>query len=172
MSNILHQSPLIVVIYILTFSCFTLSAKSYKFRFGNPESKVTAAISTQPGTKMVEVVACAGSADKAIDRACLDAAVDAVFNGITGNVNIDNIPPVLIDGEDQYKSHKKFFDKFFKKGEFIKYVHRANSTYPSGTNNVSSPQGRKVKIYMIIDYKNLEQYLKSQGFKTLSSLFD
>lgn len=161
-----------IIIIIFIFSSLYCQAKSYKFNINNPISNVTAARSTVPGTKMVEVITYGSSADKAIDKAMMDAVIASTFYGITGNNFIENIPPVLVGGKDQYNSHKNFFDAFFKKGEFMKFVSRVNSTYPTGTNNVSTSKGRKITIYLIVDWKRLEDYFKSQGLTTQSSLLN
>lgn len=145
-------------------SCY---AKSYPFKT-NRERNVSISQSAVPGTKIVRVVSYAGNAKKAIDLALQDAVYAAMFTGISGNGEFENVPSILVDGVSDYQNNKKYFDNFFKKGNFLSYAHLVNSEFPSGLNNVSSPKGRKVTVYIIIEYANLTKALSSKGYKTFN----
>ncbi len=166
------MKKLLIIIGVFLALSLTLEAKSFKFKIDSPLSDISSARSTTPGTKMVKVIAYGGTSDKAIDRAMLDAIVAATFYGIRGNEFIENTPPVLVNGLDQYNKNKKFFDTFFKKGGFLSFVSNVNSNYPTGTNNVSTSKGKKVTIYLIIEWKKLDDYLKLQNLTTQSSLLN
>ncbi|MBD5230273.1 MAG: hypothetical protein HDS69_09630 [Bacteroidales bacterium] len=146
------------------------NAKSYPFK-ANRERNVTISQSAAPGTKIVKVVSYAGSAKKAIDLALQDAVYTAMFTGISGNGEFEKVPPILVDGINTYANNKKFFNKFFKTGDFMPYAHLVNSEFPSGLNNVSSPKGRKVTVYIIIDHSSLTDFLSKSGYKTFTDTF-
>ena len=59
-----------------------------------------------------------------------------------------------------------FFNGFFKKGEFMEYVTKVTSRYPTGENNVSTSEGRKVAIIVKIDVKKLYARMKELGIKS------
>lgn len=162
---------LLILLAVAVFSAASISAKSYKLKINAP-TDVSMTRSASAGKKMVKVVAYAGSADKAIDQAMVDAVVAITFNGISNPESMENIPGILIDGKAQYKPNKKFFDKFFKKGQFLQFVSRVNDTYPSGTNNVKTSKGQKVTVLLIVDWKGLEEFYRSAGLKTQLSAFE
>ena len=165
----LHK--LAILLAVGCFSIYSSDAKSYKFKIGT-QTEVSMTRSASAGKKMVKVVACAGSTDKAIDKAMVDAVAAITFYGISNHQTMENVPSILVDGVEQYKSNKKFFDKFFKKGDFTAYVSRVNSTYPKGTDNVKTSKGQKVSILLIIDWKGLEEFYRTNGLKTQLSIFE
>lgn len=146
--------------------CF---AKSYPFKI-NKERNVVVAQSAAPGTKIVKVVSYAGNAKKAIDMALQDAVYASIFTGLSGNGEFEAVPAILVDSQRAYLENKKFFNYFFKKGGFLSYAHLVNSEFPSGLNNVSSPKGRKVTVYVIVDYYKLVEFFNEKGLKTYISI--
>lgn len=146
-------------------------AKSYKFKIDNPID-VTMVRSASPGKKMVQVVAYSGSADRAVDQAMVDAVVACSFYGLSNSQTMESIPSVLKDGKSQYLSNKKFFDKFFKKGQFLPFVSKVTDYYPAGTNNVKTKKGRKITILLVVDWQGLERLYRDKGLETQLSIFD
>lgn len=142
-----------------------LQAKSYSFDI-EKERSVSIYQSASEGTKIVKVVATGGSADKAIDIAMQDAVVALSFWGASGEGEMSSVPAILKGGRETYDKNETFFKKFFKKGGFIRFVHKVNSLYPTGTNNVKTSKGRKITILLIVDWKELAEYYKSQGLET------
>ena len=145
-------------------------AKSYPFKI-NRERNVVISQSSAPGTKIVKVVSLAGNAKKAINLALQDAVYASLFIGISGNGEFESVPAILFDGQKAYQDNKKVFNRFFKKGEFMSYAHLVNSEFPSGKNNVSSPQGRKVTVYVVVEYSKLLNLFDGMGIKTYTSIF-
>lgn len=152
----------------LMLMALAVSAKSYPFKF-QEERNVCVTRSAAAGTKMVEVVAYGGSASKAIDKAMVDAVAALTFTGAAGRGEMEGCPAVLIDGAAAYEGHKKSLDKFFKKGEFLSFVKRVNSGFPTGTDNVKTPKGRRVRVVLIVDWKALAEHFKAEGYKTAVS---
>ena len=155
---------LVIILSFLSAYCYS----AVRFNI-NAELEVFASRSTTPGKKMVRVVAEGASADKAIQQAMCDAIVALTFRGAYADGEMEAIPPILIDGVEQYDAHKKEFNQFFKKKNYLNYVSRVNSTYPSGSNNIKTSTGRRVQILLIVDWIGLANYYKSLGYKTATS---
>ncbi len=143
---------------------FSASAKKYPFDI-NVSSSVKVARSTDDGFKLLEVIAVGRSLSKAIDKAMVDAATALTFYGVAG-LSGERCPAVLVGGDLVYEENKSYFDEFFKKGGFLSYVHRVNTDNPSGRNNVNTPEGRRIRIFLKVDWKGLEALFKQKGLKT------
>lgn len=161
----------IIVVSNALVGSISCDAKSYPFKI-NKDRNVSVAQSSTPGTKIVRVVSYARNAKKAIELALQDAVYATVFTGLSGNAEFEYVPPILLDGSNDYSRNKKYFDKFFKNGEFLSYAHLANSEFPSGLNNVSSPKGRKVTVYVVVDYARLLTLFNNMGLKTYTGIFE
>ncbi len=158
----------LILFVLLSLHPCNIIARSYPFTI-NIESSVTICRSTEPGTKMVRVIATGRNVDKAIDRAMLDAVVALAFYGASGTEEVAGCPPILIDGRQAYDANKKTFQKFFKKGAFLPYVKKVNSTYPMGADNVSVSGGRRIQILLVVETQKLSKHFEKLGIKTISS---
>lgn len=158
---------LLIVVAIMSFG--HIAAKNTA-RFNiNAERQVFVTRSTTPGKKMLKVIASGSNADKAINQALCDVVAAITFFGAQADGEMEAVPAILKNGIAQYNANKKAFDKFFKKGQYLNFVVRANSTYPSGQNNIKTSNGRKVQIIVIVDYAELASYYQSQGYETITS---
>lgn len=149
-------------------ACYTVEAKKYPFSI-DAIRNVCVSRSTQAGTKMVKVSACGRTADAAIEQALLDAVVSLTFDGAQGLEEQEGCPAILYGGREVYYQHKAYFDKFFKKGEFLHFVEKVNSTNPMGADNVKTKNGRRIQIQLIVNWKGLADRYKSNGLKTIVS---
>lgn len=164
------MKKIIVFMAFIVFGTLYTQAKSYKFDMKH-SYEVQIVRVAQQGDKFLKVWGTAGSPDKAIDRAMQDAVAACIFTGVAGNANAGKTP-ALVSGKDVYDQHKKFFDTFFKKGEFLQYVQNVNSGYPTGENNIKTEKGRKVGLYVVVKYDNLRKRLEDEGIiKKLNSYF-
>lgn len=147
---------LIVFLSIYNYS----SAKKYKFKLDPPFIIEQVRVAKQ-GTKFVKSWAVAKNADDAIIKAKQNVVAAALFIGISPNheMGAGVIPPLCSQGTKAYEENKEYFDDFFKKGVFLKYVVDVNSTYPIGENNLNTPQGRKVGVYLQLFYDDLRKRL-------------
>lgn len=160
----------LLLMALIAMNFVAAEAKSYKFNMTHSYEVAIVRVA-QEGTKYLKVWGVAGSPDKAIDQAMQDAVAACIFTGIEGNQIAGKVPP-LTSGKDSYEQHKDFFDKFFKKGEFMNYVKNVNSNYPTGENNIKTSKGRKVGIYVVVMYDNLRKRLEKEGIvKKLNSYF-
>ena len=160
------------LLFFATLLCFQhiAVAKSYPFDMKH-SYEVRIVRVAQEGTKFLKAWGTAGSPDKAISLAMQDAVAACIFTGVEGNEIAPNIPP-LAKSPDAYTQHKVFFDKFFKKGDFMKYVKNVNSGYPFGEDNVATNKGRKVGVYVIVMYDELRKLLEQEGIvKRLDNYF-
>lgn len=153
---------------LLLFPSINMEAKKYPFSIDSPR-EVYVTRSTTAGSKMLRVVAYGKSVDAAIEQAMLDAVVALSFDGAIGEGEMEDCPAVLMNSRNVYKENKSFFDRFFKKGDFLKFVEKVNSTYPSGANNVKTSKGRRIQILLIVDWKGLADYFRVEGYKTIVS---
>lgn len=159
---------LATILSILLFPSINMEAKKYPFSIDS-KREVYVTRSTNAGSKMLKVVAYGKSADAAIEQAMLDAVVALSFDGALGEGEMEGCPAVLMNGRNIYNENKSFFDGFFKKGDFLKYVKKVNSTYPSGINNVKTRKGRRIQILLIVDWKRLADYFGGEGYRTTIS---
>lgn len=156
------------LVAMLAFLCvFAVNAKKYKW---NPDHSVQVYTTGmgQNRAQNVKAWAVAGSTDKAIDQAKMDAVDAALFHGIpfdekTHGMGVSNLQPLVTQA--QYKENETLFKTFFKKGEFLNFVRELNSSYPSGENNVQCKGGRRVGINLQIDYLGLEKWLVENNVK-------
>lgn len=157
----------LTVVFALIMLCMAagVEAKSYKFKITD-QRNVTVKRSGEQGIKILEVVATAGSVDKALDKALVDAAAALTFSGAPGQGYMDGCPPVLAEGMEEYDRNKKMFDKFFKKGEFMRFVRRASNEYPTGDDNTKVGGSRQVRIVVLVNWNGLARHFESMGLKT------
>lgn len=145
-----------------------MEAKKYSFVIDS-QREVYVSRSTYEGSKMLKVVAYGKSADAAIEQAMVDAVAALTFDGAKGQGEMEGCPAVLLNGREIYQENKIYFDSFFKKGDFLKYVEKVNSTYPTGTDNIKTSKGRRIQILLIVDWKGLAEKFKEAGFRTAIS---
>ena len=126
-----------------------MEAKKYPFSMDS-KREVYVTRSTNAGSKMLKVVAYGKSVDAAIEQAMLDAVVALSFDGAIGEGEMESCPAVLMN-------------------DFLKYVKKVNSTYPSGTDNVKTSKGRRIQIFLIVDWKRLADYFGGEGYRTTIS---
>ena len=115
----------LLLMALIAMNFVAAEAKRYKFNMTHSYEVAIVRVA-QEGTKYLKVWGVASSPDKAIDQAMQDAVAACIFTGIEGNQIAGKVPP-LTSGKDSYELHKDFFDKFFKKGEFMNYVKNVNS---------------------------------------------
>lgn len=165
MEKMLYIKYILCVLLLLPIK---MEAKKYSFAIDD-KREVYVSRSTYEGSKMLKVVAYGKSAEAAIEQAMVDAVAALTFDGALSQGEMEACPPVLIKGREVYEKNRSFFDTFFKKGDFLKYVEKVNSTYPTGSNNVKTNKGRRIQILLIVNWKELSEFYKEVGFKTAVS---
>lgn len=144
--------------------------KSYPFNIRNSYDVQVVRVAQQ-GTKFYKVWAEAGSVKNAMDLALQDAVAASLFVGVRGTENALSVP-ALCGSVKAYEANREYFDRFFKKGEFLEYVSNVNSQYPSGENNVRTGKGHRVGLYVVVRYDALRKKLEQDGIiKGLNDYF-
>lgn len=143
----------------------TEAAKKYKVDFGHPMTVKMTGVSTQG--YFVKAWAVAKNADKAMEQARMDAVMAALQSGIEANeaaegAGVTNLPALMTPA--QFNEHKLGIEQFFTSGEFLNYVKDVSSTYPKGSDNVKTPDGRKVGLSMVLNYVGLRNMLQERGW--------
>lgn len=160
-----------VIIFVFFVISMSIQAKKYSFDMEHTYEIEIVRVDKQ-GYKFCKVWGVASSVDKAIVRAMQDAVAASLFTGISGNENAGAIPAIC-GSIGVYNQNKKYFDSFFKSGDFLQYVRNVNSNYPSGENNVNYKGKRKVALYVQIMYDRLRKKMENDGIiKGLSDYFE
>lgn len=163
----MYRLKFVMALVLLLGSVLTSEAKKYKWELGQPVEVCTIGQGKR-GTQMVKAWAVAKNADKAIEKAKMDAVTAALFYGIpydasTYGMGVSNLGP-LLDKMD-YQENQTLIEEFFKKGEFLNYVMEVNSSYPSGENNIKVDGGRRIGIRLLVDYPRLRQWISDNNIK-------
>jgi hypothetical protein len=159
------------LLIILVGASSGTAKRKYKFDLNHDYMVVQTASASQG--KLVKAWAYGKNADKAIEQAKMDAVAAAFFTGIQPAMDgqgVGTLPPLV--NQSKYAEYESFFTKFFTEGEFMNYVREVNSAYPSGENNVNTPQGQRVGINLVLYYDELRQMLEKNGIcKSLDDFF-
>lgn len=162
----LKKIVLLALVLFLAFGQLN-AGKKYKFTFEPPyeiEQLRPGQVVDHYRTQLVKSWALDKNPDKAIIKAQQNAVAAAMFTGIAQSqvVGASYVPPIC-GGPQAYEANKDYFDKFFTSGEFMNYVINVNSTYPTGEDNVKTPNGRRVAVYLQLMYGSLQQRLLEDG---------
>ena len=149
----------IAVVLVLSLGQLN-AAKKYKFEF-NPPYEVEEVMIAKHGTKFVKSWAIDKNADKAIIKAKQNAVAAMLFTGIAANevMGTKGIPPICTHRQADYEANKEYFDKFMTQGDFLEYAIDINNAYPTGQNNIQTPNGRRVGVNLQLLYDELRNRL-------------
>ena len=165
---------LILLTIVICGSNLSVAKKKYKFTF-TPPFDIEQVRVAEKGTKFVKSWAVDKNADKAIIKAKQNVVAAALFTGIAPNnvMGCGAVPPLCPEGPDAYMAHKDYFDKIFVEGEFFNYAIDVNSTYPTGQNNIQTPEGRRVGVMIQLLYDELrERLIQDNIIKSMGSQFN
>ena len=164
----MNKPSFILSLAILLLVSIKVEAKKFQFNI-DASREVVITRSATVGFKMVKVTAYGRTVDKAIDKAMMDAVVALSFFGASGENEMNKCPAILLEGRLAYDEKKDFFDNFFRKGDFLSYVKRVNSSYPIGKNNIKTDRGRKVQLILLVNWDALSKCYKNAGLKTVTN---
>jgi hypothetical protein len=156
----------VLLLAVLVGASAGYAKKKYKFDL-NHDYMVVQTASAANG-KLVKAWAYGKNTDSAMDQARMDAVAAAMFTGIqpsaeSQGMGIGQLPP-LVD-QSKYNEYQSFFTQFFTEGEFLNYVRDVNSAYPTGENNIKTPQGQRVGINLVVYYDELRKMLETNGIR-------
>lgn len=168
------MKKIILIAAILSLSLGQAAAKKYKFTF-NPPFEIEQIRYVSGGVKFIKSWAVDKNADKAIIKAKQNAVAAALFTGIAPNRVVgasSPISPICASGPT-YEENKEYFDKILVEGDFLNYALDVNSTYPTGQDNIQTPDGRRVGVYIKLLYDDLRNKLIQDNIiKPLGSQFN
>jgi hypothetical protein len=146
------------------------TANAVKYKFDPSRGIQISQVSTGSNDwKWVKVVCIAKNANKAIEQSQIDAIESCLFYGIAENkvMGLAKVIPICEDESQAFMTHKKFFEKLFKKDIFKYYIKQVHTGYPTGENNVRLFDGKqKVTIEFLVDYEGLRNLLKENNINT------
>lgn len=157
-----------IPLFLAFVTVLSASAKKYKWEYGSHPLEVFTIGQGANRTQLIKAWGVGKNADKAIEQAKMDAVSAAFFTGIgfdesTYGMGVSNLSPLVT--YDLFREHQSLFEQFFREGHFLDYVREMNSEYPSGENNMSVKEGRRVGINLILDYQRLRKWLQEKGVK-------
>lgn len=154
-----------LLIVFLALCPLFLWAKSFPWKgLDHHEIKIQQISITDDQNRVCKVWGVAGGVDRAIDMALQNAVVSALFFGWEDQQNgVRGFQPILT--REDYEINEAYFENFFKKGVFLQFVENVNRNYPTGENNVSTNEGRKVAINVKIDIRSLIDKMDKDNIK-------
>ncbi len=165
----MQKTKITILLSLFCFSQF-IHAKTYPFDMNHPYEVQQVQVG-KDGTRFLKVWGVASSPDKAINRAMQDAVAVCLFIGVEATETAGKVP-ALCGSIEAYDQNKEYFDKFFKKGDFMLYVKNVNKGYPTGEDNLATSHGRKVGLYVQVMYDELRKRLEKDGIiRSLDSYF-
>ena len=165
------QSIAVLVALLLCIGSLPTEAKKYPYQF-TTDYTVQQIRVAKDGKKFVKVWGLGKNADRAMDKARQNAVAACIFVGVAATDIAGVVPPLCVGGQQDYEAHRAYFDQFFVTGDFLNYVVDTNSRYPTGQDNVGTPDGRRVGIYVEVKYDELRRKLEQDGIiKSLDSYF-
>ena len=107
------------------------------------------------GSNLIKVYSYASNYNKALNQAKHDAVHGILFKGIVGGNGCSNQPAIVKPQE--LAANQAFFDKFFKSGEYLRFVNISND----GSLRV----GNQYKIGVVVSVQKdaLRKYLEQAG---------
>lgn len=145
----------LIIFMIGAFSDFAQAAKKYKFQLED-HYQIEQVRGSTSERLLIKAWATASNAKKAIEKAKQDAIAATIFGGSNA------ITPILRHVES-FDEHRDYFEEFFTKGEYLNYVEEINSAFPTGENNIQTPEGRRVGILLIVYSSQLREKLEQDG---------
>lgn len=130
------------------------AAKKYKF-FLQDAYQIEHVQGSSEDNTIMKVWATASNAKKAVEKAKQDAVAAVIFGG-------SFVDPIVTHREI-FDNERDYFEAFFTSGEYLNYVHEVNSAFPTGENNIQTPEGRRVGIMLIVDKTALRKKLEEDG---------
>lgn len=161
---------------IVALMCiFTNGEAAKKYKWDSSATPIVEQTGVASDGYFVKAWGVASNADKAMEKARMDAVHAALFCGISQSQNKQGRGtgelPALVDDAIATK-REDFFRSFFSSGKFLEFVSDVSSTYPKGADNVKTPQGRRVGLQLVLHYDSLRKYLQEEGVvKTLGEHF-
>lgn len=124
-----------------------------------------------PGTLVITIWSYASTSSISDQDVCKNAIWGVIFDGVSDNLErrITGKPALF---QEKYQTQQKYFDDFFKTGDFLKYVNVAENGYIEMGNVIKLKKGYKIGKIVVVKYDQLRKRLVQDGvIKGLDSGF-
>ena len=113
------------------------------------------------GSNLLKVYSYGKTYDKSVEQAKHDAVHGILFKGIVGSNGCAN-QPAMVKPQEQV-ANQAFFDEFFKKGEYLRFVNISNDGSVSGADRLKVGNMYKIGVTVSVQKDALRKYLEQAG---------
>lgn len=150
----MRKSFIIIGFIALALTTFSCSTPTYGY-------EMTCLGVGSEGSNLLKVYSYGKNYDKAVKQAKHDAVHGILFKGIVGSNGCAN-QPAMVKPQEQV-ANQAFFDEFFKKGEYLRFVNISNDGSVSGADRLKVGSMYKIGVTVSVQKDALRKYLEQAG---------
>ena len=147
-----------VIMGLISLALTTSSCASQQQVFGY---EMTCLGVGSEGSNLLKVYSYGKTYDKSVEQAKHDAVHGILFKGIVGSNGCAN-QPAMVKPQEQV-ANQAFFDEFFKKGEYLRFVNISNDGSVSGADRLKVGNLYKIGVTVSVQKDALRKYLEQAG---------
>ena len=147
-----------VIMGLISLALTTSSCASQQQVFGY---EMTCLGVGSEGSNLLKVYSYGKTYDKSVEQAKHDAVHGILFKGIVGSNGCAN-QPAMVKPQEQV-DNQAFFDEFFKKGEYLRFVNISNDGSVSGADRLKVGNMYKIGVTVSVQKDALRKYLEQAG---------
>ena len=147
-----------VIMGLISLALTTSSCASQQQVFGY---EMTCLGVGSEGSNLLKVYSYGKTYDKSVEQAKHDAVHGILFKGIVGSNGCAN-QPAIVKPQEQV-ANQAFFDEFFKKGEYLRFVNISNDGSVSGADRLKVGSMYKIGVTVSVQKDALRKYLEQAG---------
>ena len=147
-----------VIMGLISLALTTSSCASQQQVFGY---EMTCLGVGSEGSNLLKVYYYGKTYDKSVEQAKHDAVHGILFKGIVGSNGCAN-QPAMVKPQEQV-ANQAFFDEFFKKGEYLRFVNISNDGSVSGADRLKVGNMYKIGVTVSVQKDALRKYLEQAG---------
>lgn len=147
-----------VIMGLISLALTTYSCASQQQVFGY---EMTCLGVGSEGSNLLKVYSYGKTHDKSVEQAKHDAVHGILFKGIVGSNGCAN-QPAMVKPQEQV-ANQAFFDEFFKKGEYLRFVNISNDGSVSGADRLKVGNMYKIGVTVSVQKDALRKYLEQAG---------
>ena len=150
----MRKSFIIIGFIALALTTFSCSTPTYGY-------EMTCLGVGSVGSNLLKVYSYGKNYDKAVKQAKHDAVHGILFKGIVGSNGCAN-QPAMVKPQEQV-ANQAFFDEFFKKGEYLRFVNISNDGSIGATDRLKVGSMYKIGVTVSVQKDALRKYLEQAG---------
>ena len=150
----MRKSFIIMGLIALALTTFSCSTPTYGY-------EMTCLGVGSEGSNLLKVYSYGKNYDKAVKQAKHDAVHGILFKGIVGSNGCAN-QPAMVKPQEQV-ANQAFFDEFFKKGEYLRFVNISNDGSIGATDRLKVGSMYKIGVTVSVQKDALRKYLEQAG---------